>query len=299
MDEEQREYNFPTEDSDDTKSPPEKSPEDARAAMQQSLQQFANGVAQSLAVTHEVAKIVGPALLNFAKKAQEISVAVKPVLEAFQQWMVSFSEAILQWQIPTISEERKQELILSHKKWGEYGWTLPPSAPIKFFYDAPANIKEANQKMKPYCSRKAMDELFATLQRASVKKEDLNTAIFCYDNRQYKACALVLLGVIDAKLIRKQNRNGYRCTGSRAAKKIREKFENERTTEAFSTMLHCVNLFSCIETGFAPAENFKAEPYTFNRNYLAHGMTRRPVRQRDCIQLFFALYNLTVFLKFS
>lgn len=34
MDEEQREYNFPTEDSDDTKSPPEKSPEDARAAMQ-------------------------------------------------------------------------------------------------------------------------------------------------------------------------------------------------------------------------------------------------------------------------
>jgi hypothetical protein len=153
--------------------------------------------------------------------------------------------------------------------------------------------------MKPYCSRKAMDELFATLQRASVKKEDLNTAIFCYDNRQYKACALVLLGVIDAKLIRKQNRNGYRCTGSRAAKKIREKFENERTTEAFSTMLHCVNLFSCIETGFAPAENFKAEPYTFNRNYLAHGMTRRPVRQRDCIQLFFALYNLTVFLKFS
>lgn len=173
MDEEQREYNFPTEDSDDTKSPPEKSPEDARAAMQQSLQQFANGVAQSLAVTHEVAKIVGPALLNFAKKAQEISVAVKPVLEAFQQWMVSFSEAILQWQIPTISEERKQELILSHKKWGEYGWTLPPSAPIKFFYDAPASIKEANQKMKPYCSRKAMDELFATLQRASVKKEDL------------------------------------------------------------------------------------------------------------------------------
>ena len=89
MDEEQREYNFPTEDSDDTKLP-EKSPEDVGAAMQQSLQQFANGVARSLAVTHEVAKIVGSALLNFAKKAQEISVAVKPVLEAFQQWMVSF-----------------------------------------------------------------------------------------------------------------------------------------------------------------------------------------------------------------
>ena len=298
MDEEQREYNFPTEDSDDTKLPA-KSPDDVRAAMQQSLQRFANGVAQSLAVTHEIAKIVGPALLNFAKKAQEISAAVKPALEAFQQWMVSFSEAILQWQIPTISEEHKQELISSHKKWGECGWTLPPNAPIEFFYDAPASIKEANQKMKPYCSRKAMDGLFANLQSASVKKEDLNTAIFCYDNRQYKACALVLLGMIDAKLIRKQNRNVYRSTGSTAAKKIREKFENERTAEAFFTMLYCVNLFSCIETGFAHAGNFKAEPYTFNRNYLAHGMTRRPVRQRDCIQLFLALYNLTVFLKFA
>ena len=102
MDEEQREYNFPTEDSDDTKSPPEKSPEDARAAMQQSLQQFANGVAQSLAVTHEVAKIVGPALLNFAKKAQEISVAVKPVLEAFQQWLEFATAKLLRKKTPSI-----------------------------------------------------------------------------------------------------------------------------------------------------------------------------------------------------
>ena len=231
--------------------------------------------------------------------AQELSVAIKPALEAFQQWMESFSKGILQWQIPTISEERKQELILSHKKWGECGWTLPPDAPIKFFYDAPASIEEANQKMKPYCSKKAMEELFANLRKASVKKEDLNAAIFCYDNRQYKASALVLLGMIDSKLIRKQNRNGYRCTGSKAAKKILEIIESEHTPEAFFTMLNCVNLFSCIKTGFASADNFKAEPYIFNRNYLAHGMPRRPVRQRDCIQLFFVLYNLTVFLKFA
>lgn len=298
MDEEKREIYFPTEDSDNAKLPA-KSPEDVDAAMQQSLQQFANNVAQSLVAAREVTKMISPVLLNFAKMTIEISAAVKPVIESFREWMESFSKEILQWQIPTISEERKQELILSHKNWGEWGWTLPPNAPIKFFYDAPASIEEANQKMRPYCSKKAMEELFANLRRASVKKEDLNTAIFCYDNRQYKASALVLLGMIDAKLIRKQNRNGYRCTGSKAAKKIREKFESENTTEAFFTMLHCVNLFSCIETGFASADNFKAEPYTFNRNYLAHGMTRRPVRQRDCIQLFLALYNLTVFLEFA
>jgi hypothetical protein len=157
MDEEKRELNFPTEDSDDAKSPA-RSLEDVRMIMQQSLQQIANGMAQSLAATHEVVKIVSPALLNFAQMAQELSVAIKPALEAFQQWMESFSKGILQWQIPTISEERKQELILSHKKWGECGWTLPPDAPIKFFYDAPASIEEANQKMKPYCSKEAMED---------------------------------------------------------------------------------------------------------------------------------------------
>ena len=298
MDEEKRELNFPTEDSDDTKSSA-KSPEDAKINMQQSLQRIASGMAQSFAAAHEVVKLVSPAILNFAKMTQEISIAMTPVLEAYGQLIESFSNALSQQEIPTITEERKQDLILSHKKWGECGWTLPPNAPIKFFYDAPASIEEANQKMKPNCSKKAMEELFADLHRASVKKEDLDTAIFCYDNRQYKASALVLLGMIDAKLIRKQNRNSYRRTGSKAAKKIRENFESEHTTEAFFTMLHCVNLFSCIETVFAPTENFKAEPYTFNRNYLAHGMTRRPVRQRDCIQLFLALYNLTVFLKFA
>lgn len=298
MDDEKREINFPTKDSDDV-NPSANSPDDVSTAMQQSLQRIASGMAQSFATAREVAKLVSPAILNFAKMVQEISIATKPVLEALAQWVESFSNALLQWEIPTITEERKQELISNHKKWGEFGWTLPPNAPIQFFYDAPTSIEEANHKMKPYCSKKAMEELFADLHRASVKKEDLDTAIFCYSHRQYKASALVLLGMIDAKLIRKQNRNSNRCTGSKAAKKIRENFKSERTAEAFFTMLHCVNLFSCIETVFAPANNFKGEPYTFNRNYLAHGMTRRPVRQRDCIQLFLALYNLTVFLKFA
>ena len=44
MDEEKRELNFPTEDSDDAKSPA-RSLEDVRMIMQQSLQQIANGMA--------------------------------------------------------------------------------------------------------------------------------------------------------------------------------------------------------------------------------------------------------------
>lgn len=298
MDEEKREINFPTEDSADIKSSAE-SPEDVSVAMQRSLQQLARSMAQNYDVVHEVVKNISPVLLNFARITQEFSTAIKPVLESFQQWRESLSKAISQWEIPTITEERKQELISNHQKWSECGWTLPPNAPIELFNDAPTSIEEANQKMKPYCSSKVMEELFVELHKVSVKKEDLDTAIFCYNNRQYKASALVLLGMIDAKLIRKQNRNNNRPTGSKAAKKIRENFEREHTTEELFTVLYCVNLFSCIETIFARAENFKVEPYTLNRHYLAHGMTRRRVRQRDCIQLFFVLYKLTEFLEFT
>ena len=75
MDEEKRELNFPTEDSDDTKSSA-KSPEDAKINMQQSLQRIASGMAQSFAAAHEVVKLVSPAILNFAKMTQEISIAM-------------------------------------------------------------------------------------------------------------------------------------------------------------------------------------------------------------------------------
>lgn len=50
-----------------------------------------------------------------------------------------------------------------------------------------------------------------------------------------------------------------------------------------------------LETLFAGGKGFKSEPDTLNRNYIGHGMNRRAVRKRDCIQLFLALNNLMHF----
>ena len=47
---------------------------------------------------------------------------------------------------------------------------------------------------------------------------------------------------------------------------------------------------------FEKANDFMREPDTLNRNYIGHGMNRRSVRKRDCIQLFLALNNLMEFL---
>ena len=231
---------------------------------------------------------------------QELSTSTRPIVEAVQQAALSLVEAIVTFQIPTITEECKHELLASYKKWGEYGWTFCTDAPFDCFDKLPTSIEAANAIMTQLCSKREMEQLFEELHGQRIKKEDLDAATLCYNNRQYKACALILFGIIDAKLIRKQKRGErYRPSGSKAAKRLREQFEGSDNEKMLFTMLFCVNLFTCLETLFANADDFKVEPTTINRNFVSHGMTRRPVRQRDCIQLFLALYNLMLFFEFT
>lgn len=301
MDDEKREISIPVPDENGVDA--ELSPaamEDARTEMKNTLEHIVGGIAQSFSIAHELAEAIRPALENFARMAQEVSAAMKPIVEAVQQATASFVKAIADFQIPTITEERKQELIASYKKWGEYGWTLCPNAPFNCFDELPASLETANAIVTPLCSKHEMEQLFEELRGQRIKKEDLDAAILCYNNRQYKACALILFGIIDAKLIRKQKRGEkWRPSGSTAAKRLREQFEGGDNEKMLFTMLLCVNLFTCLETLFANAHDFKVEPATINRNFVSHGMTRRPVRQRDCIQLFLALYNLMLFFEFT
>lgn len=55
--------------------------------------------------------------------------------------------------------------------------------------------------------------------------------------------------------------------------------------------MNYVNLFACLKTVFANANDFRREPSVINRNFIDHGMTNRNVRKRDCIQLFLLLNN--------
>ncbi|MCI5690660.1 MAG: hypothetical protein MR286_07230 [Clostridiales bacterium] len=274
--------------------------EDARKEMKNTLEHIVDDIAQNFSFVHELANTMGPALENFARMVQELSATMRPIVEAVQQAKASFAKAIADFQTPTVNEERKHKLIASYKKWGEYGWTLCPNAPFNYFDELPESIGAANNIMVPLCSRREMEQLFDALRSQRIKKEDLDAAILCYNNRQYKGCALILFGIIDAKLIRKQKRGEtYRPSGSKAVKRLREQFEGGDNEKKLFIMLLCVNLFSCLETLFANANNFKIEPATINRNFVSHGMTCRPVRQRDCIQLFLALYNLMLFFKFT
>lgn len=67
-------------------------------------------------------------------------------------------------------------------------------------------MKEANALALRYCKDADMQDLFSEMRKEKkIKKSDLEEAIFCFENKKWKACILILFGLIDAKLIRLQN----------------------------------------------------------------------------------------------
>ena len=194
--------------------------------------------------------------------------------------------------IPELTDEQKNELLECHIKWGEIGWTYLPSSWTNFFDEKPTEIKSANAEMMSYCNKQEMHELFECLKKSSVKKDDLDAAIYCYENGKYKPCALILFSLIDGKLIRNQGLTAKnRSVGSGAVYRFKQKIESDEK-RAFYEILFDVNVFACLISFFKRYDNFKNEPEIINRNFVMHGMTGRAVRKRDCIQLFLLLNNL-------
>ena len=218
-------------------------------------------------------------------------------MRPFQQLATSISNTISKINIPTVSIEEKEQLEESYKKWGELGWPVLPNAPFNFYDEFPDDIKTANAIAMKYCNTKSMDELFDVLCQQQIKTSDLESAIFCYKNKQYKACALVLFCLIDSKIIKIQSKSKKRSVGLNAVNKLKSQLEAKTSQEHFfMTALYNINLMTCLDTYFAKGGGFLKEPNTINRNFIDHGMNIRAVRKRDCAQLFLALHNLLEFL---
>jgi hypothetical protein len=251
----------------------------------------------SINAANQLVPTMSTALLDMV--AQIPPVPLEPIIQALQSISKYIAETTVSIQIPGCPEEYRRRLTESYCAWGKCGWAWIGATPLKFYYKPPQNIADANKRIKPYHSKTEIVKLFDRLHTKKLRKSDLDSAIYCYQNRQYKPCVLMLFGMIDAKLIRKQTTIGnYRPVGGKAAKKLKAKYEQENDQYGFLALLRFANLFACLETVFADGKNFKDEPPVINRNYIDHGMNQRPVLKRDCIQLFFILENLLDFFDY-
>lgn len=239
------------------------------------------------------------AMVDHSDSIQKIMIAeqsFRAELEEVQKQLIEFAA---NFDNPdSISKEHRKILIESHRKWGKFGWTWIPIETLNFYDDPPVDANDAYERVKLYCFPRYADLLFDDLRKTDINKSDLKSAIFCFQNQQYKACSLLLFGIIDAELIYKMPKSckagNRRPSGIGAINALKR---NEESKRQLSLLLHGVNLFSCLETFFANGNDFEDEPAIINRNFIAHGMNKREVCQQDCVQLFLALYNLTHFLK--
>ena len=241
---------------------------------------------------------------QFAQYSDTWFESIQKAIETAYQIGNKISDILQTIYIPELSEEQKERLRVSHGVWGKYGWTQPLSAPEAFLNTPPIDRKDANAKALAYCKNADMEELFvALLNLPHSKKSDVNEAIFAFRNRRYKSCALILFTLIDARMIRLQRKEDrrekdkYREVGKGAAKKLFKRIEKEKDIhkKTFVLFFH-ENIFSCLLTVFAGANDFKVQPDGINRNFLGHGMLTRKVVRKDCVQLFLLYYNLLDYL---
>lgn len=202
---------------------------DAIKPIAESYSQLVKSIDFSGAITsfQESMKRIGK---NVSEGMSGITNAAKIIasfMEPFRQLSETIGKALSGLYFPNISEEEIEEWKTNYQKWGELGWTLLPNAPFNLFKELPEDEPTANKLAMSYCDRDAMDFIFSGLAEKKVKKKDLESAIFCYNNRQYKACALLLFGIIDSKLIKAQPKENNRKVGQGATKAFRKSMEKK------------------------------------------------------------------------
>lgn len=244
------------------------------------------------------ANIIAKAIEPYARISEKITKTVV----AINQQITSFLSGV---KIPHISEKRKGELCESYECWGAFGWAIIPQAELSLYNQAPKSQQEANEIAMTYCKNSDMLKLFDNIRTLKgVNKKDFEEAVFDYEHKQYKSCAMILFSLLDAKLIRMQRKSDInprtkrRDSGIRAAENIKKRIESEQNIDKkLFLLLSHKNLFSCLSAFFVGGDDFKVQPSLANRNFVDHGMLTKNIRKRDCIQLFLLYYNFLEFFE--
>lgn len=250
----------------------------------QRLSNAVNGIVE-LAGTYQTAIEGFNNIANqIGRMVSEIDISV--MLDGFERLRETLVKGLSNVHIPQYSEERKLQLLDSYEQWGKCGWSINPTAPWSQFNKPPESIKAANAVALKYCKNET--EIFDKIRKCDRIKVDFDEAIFDFEQRKYKSCALVLFTLIESSLIRTQKDS--RNVGKGAINNAENRIESLRIN-SFYQMLMLANYIACLRKMFEGVKDFKPQPEVINRNFLCHGMLWRPVKRMDCMQLFLVYYN--------
>ena len=265
----------------------------------QTIPPVSEEVLESIRINQEWIQKLAPIAEEVMSAQKELNAIMEQLQPALAEYQCAFNEIaqlLAEVSIPSVSEEEKEKLLKSHRQWGEYGWTLHPNAILKFFYQKPIDRADAYNRMQVFLSEDNTNCVFRSLQRDLPQSKDLESAIFCFQNKEYKACSLLIFSMLDSMLIGKQPETKWRHTGKGGVDYFKEQTKPS-DEQLLLFVLQWANVIACLETVFASGNNFTNEPETINRNFVSHGMSKRSISKTDCQQLFMLLHNFIWFLN--
>lgn len=236
---------------------------------QQPMRQIMKANEHFMALQNAMQRTWGP-LLDDIRKIERLvesqSIFLKKVAISFEN-MASNIDGL------TLSEEEQSDLTESYIKWGKLGWTPFLNKEYIYFLVPPKNNVDGDNKLKEYCSSSSVKELFNILNNQIGNLSGLQSAIFCYQQGEYKACTLLLFSLIEERLLKRQTNTAK--VGKGAVELLESDYKNIEADDLFSNLLRYACLFSCLYVMFARANDFKDSMMVINRNYVCHGMEDR------------------------
>ena len=257
--------------------------------------------AQTFAAYDELAGRISDNLIPAFKQAAEAFAAydefagriINNLLLTMQNAYKLLSPLLDEITLPIENDKSMAEIKTSYIEWGKLGWTEIPHAKMKLFYNFPKSKHIAEKSALEYFDELRLSSFFDMIVEASLDNKDLLSAIFCYKNQQYKACALLVFSLIDYtfSVFQEPQTNDIGCNGIKKTNKAYKAMLKKR--EYSHIMLRYSGLIIALFRFYAGTEDFSTEETDIvNRNFISHGHSIRDVTRCDCIKLFLAYYNL-------
>ena len=188
------------------------------------------------------------------------------------------------------------------KYWGENGWTIIPHAPAGLFKTKIADKSERDKIALRYLRKNDMEDLFSNLQGMRLNHKDLNEAIYCYNNKCYKACEVFIgkdtpAGNGGSDILFEFIQRSIGFFRYQFFEKIKESGLKEDLLQQSFFLLQMNNLIAYLTKLFENGKDFQLDTKVLNRNFLLHGMSKKNVSQKECKQLFLAVYNTKLIIE--
>jgi len=224
--------------------------------------------------------------LSFAQQARDALKGLEKTIEVLNE--ISLRDFSFASRYERINWE---ETTKCYCEWAQYGWTIAWNASPGLYMTFPSSQQEANTMALEYVDNQYVSSLFSQLRDQFKADQDFDSALFCYENKRFKACSLILCTIIERVLITFDN-NEDKKIGLKAILKIAKlgKYDAINTTSDIQ-YLFAYNTLTFLNMLFKSADNFKSQPEWLNRNFLLHGMYNKEVTAIDCIKLFLGLFN--------